>query len=147
MCSCHDDILNALKSSLNTAWSVKKMQALVLLTRAEEFQRTKYWMCYKHLKNLASKLEMQTQVLNQTALNEQLRTVYQQCLDLEKLKTELQIYIWIQKMHCLIQSTDVLEIYWFCCYFSCSVHIKWQICCQFSSLLITALLCCSNLKV
>ena len=113
ICTCHDTVTASLRHALETVKSVINIRAMNLLTKVTEYHINKQFLCFQHLKNLASKLKMMTQDLNQVNLIKQLQQINKQHFNLEALKTDLQIYIWFRQTHCLSQSSDILGVYHF----------------------------------
>jgi hypothetical protein len=112
-CGCHQNVPMALRRSLDDAKPISEVQAIKLLERVATCQKAKHLICYSHLKNMGSKLGLQTRLLNHAALNDRLSKVYQQRTKLGKLKTDLNTYNWFRKTHRPVRPADALGVYRF----------------------------------
>ena len=111
-CKCHKNVSLALKTNLAAAKPESLVRAMSLLRSFVDYHNANNPVCYKHLKNLASKLGLQTRFDYETTL-ERLLEVHKQRFNLGALKTDTQTYTWFRRTHRPPRPADALGIYRF----------------------------------
>jgi hypothetical protein len=112
-CLCHGKIPVSLKRSLDDAKTISETQAMKLLDRVAKCEGAGQKLCWSHLKNIGSKLGLQTRLLNHSALRKRLNQVHNSRNHIGKLKTDVKTYNWFRKTHRPIRPSDALGIYRF----------------------------------
>jgi hypothetical protein len=111
-CACHGSVSTALKSALSTAKAEHSVRAMSILANVVASQDKGHPLCYRHLKNLASKLGMMTRIGHEEMLR-RLLEVHKQRFNLGVLKTDTQTYAWFRMTHRPKRPSDSLGIYRF----------------------------------